>query len=122
MKVTELLACTMAMAGAFLAPLLYGLYWKRTTTLSVWVTFASGVGIMCADMYCRATGQVFITPFLTSPINAGVLAMGAGLVIVPVVSLITRRLPKADVDEMFLSYDHRVVVKATDALAGSVEE
>ena len=28
-----------ALAGAFLAPFLYGLYWKRATKISVWVSF-----------------------------------------------------------------------------------
>ncbi len=110
-----------ALAGAFLAPLLYGLYWKRTTTLAVWATFASGVGIMCADMYCRATGQVFITPFLTSPINAGVLAMLSGLVIVPVVSWLTPKPEKASVDDMFSCYERTVTVQATTSLSDADE-
>lgn len=108
-----------ALAGAFLAPLLYGLYWKRTTTLSVWLTFASGVGIMCADMYCRATGQVFINQFLTSPINAGVLAMLSGLVIVPLVSLLGPKPDAEEVGRMFSCYEHTVVVQASTALSDS---
>ena len=64
-----------ALAGAFLAPFLYGLYWKRTTPAAVWVSFLTGVGIMCGCMYCTFTGHQFISPYFTSPINAGVLSM-----------------------------------------------
>lgn len=35
-----------ALAGAFLAPFMYGLYWKGVTKAAVWASFASGVGIM----------------------------------------------------------------------------
>lgn len=108
-----------ALAGAFLAPLIYGLYWKKTTALSVWICFISGVGIMCADMYCRSINQIFITPFLTSPINAGVLAMLIGLIIVPIVSLFTPKLNNQIVDKMFLCYERTVVVHASTALADS---
>ncbi|MDR1082262.1 MAG: sodium/solute symporter [Coriobacteriales bacterium] len=69
-----------ALAGAFLAPFLYGLYWKRTTTASVWVCFIFAVGLVCSNM---------VIGFIASPINAGALTMVAGLVIVPLVSLIT---------------------------------
>lgn len=111
-----------ALAGAFLAPFLWGLYWKRTTPASVLVSFIVGVGIMCASMFCTFTGRVFICPFLSSPINAGVLAMLAGLIVVPLVSLVTR-VPNADeVGKMFESYNSRVVVRASDALASSESE
>jgi SSS family solute:Na+ symporter/sodium/proline symporter len=68
------------LAGSFLAPFLYGLYWKRTTTASVWACFIFAVGLVCSNM---------VIGFIASPINAGALAMVGGLVIVPIVSLIT---------------------------------
>ena len=105
-----------ALAGAFLAPFLYGLYWKRTTKASVWVSFIVGIGIMCGCMLCNFTGRVFISPFFSSPINAGVLAMVAGLVIVPVVSLITKAPDKHTTEEMFSCYNRTVTVKNTVAL------
>ena len=110
-----------ALAGAFLAPFLYGLYWKRATAASVWACFAAGVLVMCGCMYCTFTGKVFISPYFTSPINAGVLAMVLGLVIVPVVSLFTKVTRKEEVDKMFGCYDTNVTVRATDALAESQE-
>ena len=106
-----------ALAGAFLAPFLYGLYWKRTTAASVWASFIAGVCIMCACMYCTFTGKTFISPYFSSPINAGVLAMLLGMVIVPVVSLFTTVKRKDGVEGMFACYDNTVSVRATDALS-----
>ncbi|MDD6181503.1 MAG: sodium:solute symporter [Desulfovibrionaceae bacterium] len=106
-----------ALAGAFLAPFLFALYWKRTTEAAALATFISGVGIMCACMACRFAGVPFITPFLSSPINAGVLAMLAGLVIVPVVSIVTAAPERAAVDAMFASYSRKVTVNASTSLS-----
>ena len=105
-----------ALAGAFLAPFLYSLYSKKISKASVWVSFVCGVGIMCVDMFCNFTGRVFINSFFASPINAGVLAMVCGLVLVPIVSLFTKKPDKAAVDEMFSVYDQTVTVHATTAL------
>ena len=43
---------------------------------------------------------------LKSPINCGAFAMLAGLVIVPVVSLITPKLDRAYVDKIFTCFDY----------------
>jgi Na+(H+)/acetate symporter ActP len=67
-------------------------------------------------MYCTFTGKTFISPYFTSPINAGVLAMVLGLVIVPVVSLITKVTRKEDVERMFNCYKGTVTVHVTTAL------
>ncbi|MBE5952058.1 MAG: sodium/solute symporter [Lachnospiraceae bacterium] len=90
-----------ALAGAFLAPFLYGLYWKGVTKASVWASFAVGVGITVANMFWK---------FIASPINAGAIAMVAGLVVVPVVSLVTPKMKKETVDECFTCLDETVVV------------
>ena len=111
-----------ALAGAFLAPFLYGLYWKRTTSASVWASFIVGVGVMCGCMYCTFTGRTFISPYFTSPINAGVLAMLLGLVVVPVVSLLSKVNRKEEVEEMFGCYASTVTVRATDALSEEAEQ
>lgn len=105
-----------ALAGAFLAPFLYGLYWKRTTPAAVWTSFASGVLVMCLCMFCSFSGKVFISPYFTSPINAGVLAMVLGLVLVPVVSILTGVREKDQISKMFECYEHTVTVKASTAL------
>ena len=106
-----------ALAGAFLAPFLYGLYWKKTTKAAVWVSFFSGVGIMVANMICTFAKVPFISPFFSSPINAGMLAMVVGLVIVPVVSLITKKPDMAVMDEIFSCYDKEVTVSVKTSLS-----
>ncbi|MCQ2119346.1 MAG: sodium:solute symporter [Bacteroidales bacterium] len=111
-----------ALAGAFLAPFLYGLYWKKTTSASVWASFVVGIFVMCACMFCTFTGRTFISPFFTSPINAGVLAMVAGLVVVPVVSLLTPVRNREDVDAMFTCYDTKVTVRVSTSLSDPVQE
>ena len=93
-----------ALAGAFLAPFLYGLYFKKTTRAAVWVSFISGTGLMIANMICNFSGKVFINEYFTSPINAGMLVMVLELIIVPLVSLLT---PKGDgkrIDDIFSCY------------------
>lgn len=86
-----------ALAGAFLAPFIYSLYWKGVTKLSVIVNFIFGCGIMVANMLYK---EAFPT-ILQSPINCGAFAMLAGLIIVPVVSLITPKLSRDKVDSVF---------------------
>ena len=89
-----------ALAGAFLAPFLYGLYWKRVSAASVWVSFGFSTVVMLGNML---TKQLF-PPILQSPINAGVFCMLAGLVIVPIVSLFTKPPKKELVEEVFSCY------------------
>ncbi len=100
-----------ALAGAFLAPFLYGLYLKRTTKAAVWTSFVTGCGIMILNLLCPSV----FPAFFQSPINAGVLAMVVGLIIVPIVSYITPK-PKNNVDEIFSCYDRKITVKASRAL------
>ncbi len=101
-----------ALAGAFLAPFLYGLYCKKISKASVWVCFIYGAGIMLLNMVARSA----FPAFLQSPINCGAFAMIAGLVLVPFVSLFTKKLPAEEVDAMFVCYDHKVLVSAKEAL------
>lgn len=89
-----------ALSGAFLAPFLYGLYWKKTTKAACWVCFVFGSGIMILNM---AAKELF-PEILQSPINCGAFAMLAGLVLVPVVSMLTKK-PDADlVEDAFACY------------------
>jgi len=101
-----------ALAGAFLAPFLFGLYMKRTTKKAVWASFIFGSGIMILNMVAK---NIFPT-ILQSPINCGVIAMVAGLIIVPVVSLITKPIDKQITDNAFACYDKKVTVSVKDAL------
>ena len=105
-----------ALAGAFLAPFLYGLYWKRATAASVWVSFGFSVVVMLANMFIP---EIF-PALLRSSINAGVFCMIAGLVIVPVVSLLSKPPHKEHLQQVFSCYETKVVVSVTDAIGEPV--
>ena len=102
-----------ALAGAFLSPFLYGLYWKKVTKAACWVNFVFGAGIMVLNLACRSA----FPPLLQSPINCGAFAMLAGLIIVPVVSVFTRKPDQAMVEEAFACYDKKAPVAQKNALS-----
>ena len=101
-----------ALAGAFLAPFIFGLYSKKTSSASVWVSFIFGVGIMVWNLVAKST----LPAVLQSPINCGAFAMIAGLVIVPVVSLFTKAPDAKFVDDAFSCYEETVSVHKSESL------
>lgn len=68
-------------AGAFLAPFMYGLLWKKTTRLGAW-----------AGMLAGFLTALLPPLFLGTQVAAlsGVGGMFAGLIVVPIVSLLTK--------------------------------
>ena len=107
-----------ALAGAFLAPFLFGLYWKKTTVPAVWISFAFSSVVMLGNIFAKS----LFPAVLQSPINAGAFCMFAGLIIVPVVSLVTKSPEKEHIDRVFSCYDKKVVVPVTDAFGDPVEK
>ncbi len=101
-----------ALAGAFLAPFLYGLYWKRTTKAACAASFLFSTVVMLANIFARAS----FPTLLQSPINCGAFCMLAGLVIVPVVSLITKTPASERVEEVFSCYNRQVTVSVKDSI------
>ena len=101
-----------ALAGAFLAPFLYGLYWKRTTKAGCVVSFVFSTVVMILNILVRGS----FPAILQSPINAGAFCMLAGLVLVPLVSLVTPSPDRKKVDDIFSCYDRKVVVRARDSI------
>ena len=104
-----------ALAGAFLAPFLYGLYWKKATKAGCWASFLFSVVVMLANMLAP---QLF-PAVLRSSINAGAFCMVAGVVIVPVVSLFTPKPDQKLVDNAFSCYEQKVLVRQREALGDS---
>ncbi len=110
-----------ALAGAFLAPFMYGLYWKKVTKPAVAVSFIFGAGMSLIQLL--VTLKVFSMPagilsdlvFKTS-LHSGVFAMIGGLILVPVVSLITPKISKEKIDPMFDCYNKDVTVPFTQNL------
>ena len=85
-----------ALAGAFLAPFMLGLYWKGVTTASVWACFVWGVGITVLNMLLG-------NPM--SPINCGAIAMVGGFAVVFLVSLFTGKPDKDTVENIWKCYE-----------------
>ena len=109
-----------ALAGSFLAPFMYGLYWKRTTKASCVVCFIWGCGLMVLQMAISLGGMsiaawpAVLRYLFANSIRSGVLAMVGGLIIVPVVSLFTGKPDK--VEDMFSCYEEKVLVKTTSRI------
>ena len=101
-----------ALAGAFLAPFLYGLYWKKATKAACWVSFLFSTIVMVANIFVRSS----FPTLLQSPINAGAFCMIAGLIIVPVISLFTPKPDHQLVEDAFSCYNRKVLVSQTQAL------
>ncbi len=104
-----------ALAGSFLAPFLYGLWWKKTSKASVWVSFAFG----CVNMILNMFVPSIYPAWLKSPINCGAFTMIAGLVIVPIVSLLTPKPDQTKVAEIFdsLNRDETFAIPAAEESA-----
>jgi solute:Na+ symporter, SSS family len=103
-----------ALAGSFLAPFLFGLYWKRVTKPAVWCNFIFSTVLMTLNIFFRSK----FPALLQSPINAGAFTMLAGFIIVPVISILTKAPEKNAVDNCFSCYDEMVSVKVRDDLGG----
>ena len=84
-----------ALAGAFLAPFMLGLYWKGVTPAAVWACFIWGVGLTVINMLLG-------NPI--NPINCGAIAMLGGFPVVILVSLLTPKMRREDVEDMFHCY------------------
>ena len=101
-----------ALAGAFLAPFLYGLYWKRATKAGCVASFLFSTVVMLLNTVIRSSFPVI----LQSPINAGAFCMLAGMIIVPVVSLMSKAPDAEKVNAIFACYDRKVTVRAKDSI------
>ncbi len=102
-----------ALAGAFLAPFLYGLYWKGVTRAAVWASFVCGIGITVSNLFLS---------YIASPINAGAIAMVVGLIVVPIVSFVTPKISRKEVEEIFSCLEEQVVVDKKIALPKNSRE
>lgn len=110
-----------ALAGAFLAPFLYGLYSKKTSRAAVWVSFVFGVGLELAQLcislgWLDISGSAVLSFIFTNSLYSGVFAMVGGLILVPVVSLLTPGSRPKSVESTFECYSHTRTVEITDSL------
>ncbi len=111
-----------ALAGAFLAPFLYGLYWKGITKASVVVSFIWGSVIAIIQLslslgFISNANWPSILQYVTkTSIHSGVIAMVGGLIIVPIVSLFTKKMDKQELDPMFTCFEEKIEVPQTQSL------
>jgi len=123
-----------ALAGAFLAPFLYGLYSKKISKSSVWTSFVVGVGIMIFSLIYKLSGWSFMKVTFSSgetldfanAVVMGAISMVTGLIIVPLVSLCTYRaevkkgvLDPNEVARIFTCFDGKVTVSRRESLGDS---
>ena len=85
-----------ALAGAFLAPFLLGLYWKGVTPAAVWASYIWGVGLIVVNMLSNNA--------IANPINCGAIAMVGSFPVVWIVSLLTPKMNSKKVDKIFKCY------------------
>ena len=85
-----------ALAGAFLAPFLLGLYWKGVTPSAVWASYIWGVGLIVVNMVSSNA--------IANPINCGAIAMIGSFPVVWLVSLVTKKMDRQKVDKIFECY------------------
>ena len=110
-----------ALAGAFLAPFLYGLYWKKTTRAAVVTSFVFGVGLeivqLLISMKVFSVANIPVLSFVfRNSLFSGVFAMVGGLILVPIVSLLTQKTAPTNTDEIFSCYERKALVTVTDSL------
>ena len=110
-----------ALAGAFLAPFLYGLYWKKTTKAAVLTSFIFGTGLeivqLCISVGWISVKGISVLEFVfTNSLYSGVFAMLGGLILVPVVSLLTKKSKPQNAEEIFSCYEKTVVTDAKTSL------
>ena len=120
-----------AISGAFIGPFIFGLYSKKTTKISVFVSFIVGItlAILCmvlsltlTDSSDREKVQITYKSYLlfdfADSIYMGVLAMLLSLVLVPIVSKFSKA--PDGVDEMFKCFSQKVVVTSDVALTDDI--
>ncbi len=107
-----------AMAGAFLGPYLWGLYSKRVTVPAVWTSFIFAVTVMLLNAFAK---DLFPT-WLQSSITCGAMVMLVDLILVPLVSLFTKKPDPAHLSEVFDCYGQKVTVTVKDSMGRETEE
>lgn len=110
-----------ALAGAFLAPFLYGLYCKSITKAAVVSSFVFGVGLELVQLsvslgWIDISGISILEFVFKNSLYSGVFAMVGGLIIVPLVSVFTKNTLPENIQEKFECYNHTVVTNKKDSL------
>ena len=101
---------------------MYGLYWKGVTKASTVVCFIWGCTIAVIQLVITLAGVdtsgwgTVLSYVFKSSINSGVVAMVGGLIIVPIISMFTKKQNKAELDELFACYEEKTEAVAREHL------
>ncbi len=94
-----------ALAGSFLAPFLYGLFWKKGTRAAVATCFIFGTGLeiiqLCLSMKWFAFSSQILNFVFTNSLYSGVFAMIGGFVLFPIISLLIPKTKPNNIEEKF---------------------
>ncbi len=110
-----------ALAGAFIGPFLYGLYYKKTSRAAVVFSFVFGVGLEIVQLLISlkvfsVEGSAFLSFVFKNSLYSGVFAMLGSLIFVPIVSWISPKSRPSNVEEIFVCYNDTKTVEITDSL------
>ena len=98
-----------ALAGSFLAPFLYGLYWKKATRAAVAASFIFGTGLelvqLCISVHLFTVDNPVLAFIFKNSLYSGVFAMVGGLILVPLVSLFTKKTMPTGLEEKFAGFN-----------------
>lgn len=126
-----------ALAGAFLAPFLYGLYSKKITKAAVISGFVTGVVVMLFSLIYKLCGATFMKATLSTgetldfanSIVMGSLCMLFTLIEIPIVSACTYKyevkkgiLNPEKVDSIFSCFNGKVVVSLKDSIGNFIKD
>ena len=109
------------MAGSFLAPFLYGLYSKHISRAAVaccfiWACFLEITQLFISLEMISVAGSPLLSFVFRNSLYSGVFAMVGGLVIVPIVTALTRKGIPDNTDEIFNCYHEQRTVEVMDNL------
>lgn len=89
-------------SGCFLGPYIYGLYWKKTTRAGAFAGMCSGlIVVLGLALFETLTAPGGFSDAMANASIYGVLAMAVSVIVVPVVSVFTRKLPEECVKKAF---------------------
>ena len=115
-----------ALAGFFIAPYVYGLFWKGATrtgaVVSAFVGLAIAVGVPIFMRFPAPTGGLI--PIAKSPVIpvASAIAMLVPLIVLPLVSAVTQKLPAEHVEQVFIPHEDEKDEPAAEAPTGNAAD
>jgi len=98
-----------AVAGTFLAPYIYGLFWAKTTRAGAWAGMIIGLSIAVGGYIILNTSPSFINADIMALLKVwgtpffGSLAMLVPMIVIPMVSLVSRAYPAEHIDRIYIN-------------------